>query len=73
MSDVAATLARIDRLEATVADQDRIIEELNAVLVDQWKRIDELARRTGLLSDQLQELESRSNLTRPADPPPPHW
>lgn len=73
MSELAEALARIVRLEATVADQDRTLEDLNKVVLDQWKRIDELARRTGLLSDQLLELESRSNLTRPADPPPPHW
>lgn len=73
MSDLAEALARIERLEAALADQDRVVEDLNTVVVDQWKRIEELARRTGLLSDQLQELESRSNLTRPADPPPPHW
>lgn len=73
MTDLEDALARLERLEAAVADQDRTIEELNAVVLDQWKRIERLTHRTTLLSDQLREVESRSNLTRPADPPPPHW
>lgn len=73
MTELEDALARIDRLEATVADQDRTIEELNAMVVQQWKRIEVLDRRTAMLSDQLLEMESRSGLSRPADPPPPHW
>jgi SlyX protein len=73
VTELEDALARIDRLEATVADQDRTIEELNAMVVQQWKRIEILDRRTAMLSDQLLEMESRSGLSRPADPPPPHW
>ncbi len=73
MTELEDALARIDRLEATIADQDRTIEELNAMVVQQWKRIEILDRRTAMLSDQLLEMESRSGLSRPADPPPPHW
>ncbi len=73
MTELEDALARIERLEATVADQDRTIEELNAMVVQQWKRIEILDRRTAMLSDQLLEMESRSGLSRPADPPPPHW
>ncbi len=73
MTELEDALARIERLEATVADQDRTIEELNAMVVQQWKRLEILDRRTAMLSDQLLEMESRSGLSRPADPPPPHW
>jgi len=73
LTELEDALARIDRLEATIADQDRTIEELNAMVVQQWKRIEILDRRTAMLSDQLLEMESRSGLSRPADPPPPHW
>ena len=73
MTELEDALARIERLEATVADQDRTIEELNAMVVQHWKRLEILDRRTAMLSDQLLEMESRSGLSRPADPPPPHW
>lgn len=72
-SDLAEALARIDRLEATVADQDRILEDLNGVVLDQWKHIEDLKRRTAMLTDQLMEMESRSGLRGAPEPPPPHW
>lgn len=73
MTDLEEALARIDRLEATVADQDRTIEEMNTAIVDQWKQIEALTRRLTLLADQLVEVESRSGLRGTAEPPPPHW
>ncbi|MCE1237943.1 MAG: SlyX family protein [Hyphomicrobiales bacterium] len=73
MTDLEDALTRIDRLEATVADQDRTIEEMNAAIVDQWKRIEALTRRITLLADQLVEVESRSSLRGAPEPPPPHW
>lgn len=73
MTELDQALARIDRLETAIADQDRTIEDLNRVVLEQWKRIDELARRALQLSDQMREIENRSDLARPADPPPPHW
>lgn len=73
MSELADALARIDHLEATVADLDRTLADLDTVVVDQWKRIEELTRRTILLSDQLLEMESRSGLKGAPEPPPPHW
>lgn len=73
MTELEEALARIDRLEATVADQDRTLEELNLVVLEQWRRIDELSRRTALLSDQLCEMESGAGLRTTPEPPPPHW
>jgi SlyX protein len=70
---LAEALARLDRLEATVADQDRVLEDLNGVVLDQWKLIEELKRRTAMLTDQLLEMESRSGLRGAPEPPPPHW
>lgn len=73
MTELEEAFARIDRLEATVADQDRTLEELNLVVLEQWRRIDELSRRTALLSDQLCEMESGAGLRTAPEPPPPHW
>lgn len=70
---LAEAFARLDRLEATVADQDRILEDLNGVVLDQWKLIEELKRRTAMLTDQLMEMESRAGLRTAPEPPPPHW
>ena len=67
------TDARLERLEATLADHERTLEDLNRVVIDQWKLIDDLGRRYAVLSDQLQEMESRSGLRGAPEPPPPHW
>lgn len=73
MTELERALARIDRLEATVADQDRTVEDLNAAVIDQWKRIEDLTRRTAYLSDRLLEMESQSGQRGAPEPPPPHW
>lgn len=73
MTELQAALARIERLEMTVADQDRTLEELNGVVVDQWKRIEELTRRVALVVDQLREVESGAAGRGLPEPPPPHY
>ncbi len=41
-------------LESKVADQDRIIEELNSVVVRQQNQIDKMEEQMRLLTSQLQ-------------------
>ncbi|MDB5640695.1 MAG: SlyX family protein [Hyphomicrobiales bacterium] len=67
-----ALTARADTLEATMAYQAEAIEDLNRTITAQWKIIDGLKRGLDVLSDRVQEAESRSGLAAP-EPPPPHY
>jgi SlyX protein len=70
MSDLEVLMGRIDALETRVAYQDQTIETLNATIVEQWKRIDELVRQLALLDDRLRETEVRQPGVSPAEKPP---
>jgi SlyX protein len=69
---IEALVARTDTLETTIAYQAEAIEDLNRTITEQWKVIDGLKRSLNILSDQVQEAESRSGLSAP-EPPPPHY
>ncbi len=71
MSDLDALTERIDTLEARLAFQDRTIETLNNTVTEQWMKIDALTRQLMALNERLRETESQ--MTRPANEPPPHY
>lgn len=73
MTDDIHLARRLEELEAALAHQELTIEDLNRMVLDQWKRIDDLTRRVAGLSDQLRETESRLAQGGPAEPPPPHY
>jgi uncharacterized coiled-coil protein SlyX len=62
---------RIADLEARIAEQDRVIADLNDMVVAQWRKIDSLDRRVGELRDEFEAAA----LARPdgREPPPPHY
>ena len=62
---------RIPNLEARIAEQDRVIADLNDMVVAQWRKIDSLDRRVGELRDEFEAAA----LARPdgQEPPPPHY
>ena len=62
---------RVDALEARLTFQDDIIETLNKTVTEQWTRIDALTRQLVALRERLQEAESQ--VTGPANEPPPHY
>ena len=63
--------SRIADLEARVAEQERVIADLNEMVVAQWRKIDSLDRRVGELRDEFEAAA----LARPdgQEPPPPHY
>jgi SlyX protein len=62
---------RIDALETRIAFQDQTIEDLNAALTEQWKTIDLLSKKLGMLEEQVR---SGSFIADPAtERPPPHY
>ncbi len=63
--------ARLTALEGRVAYQDRTIEELNATILEQWRRIDALACEVAMLTERLADLSRRE--PGAPEPPPPHY
>ncbi|KAB1441662.1 SlyX family protein [Pseudodesulfovibrio senegalensis] len=63
---------RIERLESAVAQQDNTIEELNRVVFDQQKQIDELEKKLELLAAKFREMAEAQD-TGFVDTPPPHY
>ena len=63
--------SRIDRLEMRLAEQDRVIDDLNSTILQQWKRIEDLARRLDKLSERVQVVEDAT--PEAPDRPPPHY
>src|SRR6187399_1018845 len=56
----AETASRIVTLEVRVAHQDRVIEDLNTLVTEQWKQIDALAKQVERMTDRLQRVEENS-------------
>ena len=62
---------RLDALESRVAFQDQTIEELNGTITEQWRLIDNLARRVATLEEQVR---AGGFIADPrTEPPPPHY
>ena len=62
---------RIDGLEMRFAEQDRVIEDLDATVTAQWAAIEALQRRLAQFTDRLADAERR--LPGEAERPPPHY
>lgn len=62
---------RLERLEMRIAFQDQTIEDLNAVITEQWTVIETIRRRMGSMEEQVR---SGSYIADPStDKPPPHY
>lgn len=63
---------QVINLEVRVAHQEKTIDELSAVIADQWKEIDRLSKKLDALTSRFLTLEEASapsiEITRP-----PHW
>lgn len=64
-------IRRLEALEIRVAHQDATIEDLNAAITAQWRKLDVLARELATLKDRLQDLGHREPGL--PEPPPPHY
>ncbi|MDE2385863.1 MAG: SlyX family protein [Alphaproteobacteria bacterium] len=64
MSDTAA---RIAELEMRMTHQDKVISDLNEVVLAQWRRIESLERQLARINEEMQALESGPV---PVDRPP---
>ncbi len=67
-----STEQRVTELEIRVAEQERTIEELSSVMTEQWKLVEQLAKKLGSLTDRFLELEEQTAPDVPVTKPP-HW
>ena len=72
MSVPDETQARLDALEAHIAYQNQVIEELSDVAAIQWAEIAELKDRLDRLYNSFQEFEAGMD-GEPGQEPPPHY
>jgi SlyX protein len=63
---------RLTRLEIIVAEQDRTISELSAEMAEQWKTIERMRKKLGVLAERFLELEEQARPEIPVTKPP-HW
>jgi len=63
---------RLTELEIRIAEQDKTIEDLSSALAEQWKLIDQLARKLNALTGRFLALEEQSAPETPVTKPP-HW
>lgn len=70
MHKIEALNTRIETLETRLAHQDRLLEDLNATVTDQWKRIEGLTRQIARLDEQLQDVRDSGGSAGEQEPPP---
>ncbi|MGB0631758.1 MAG: SlyX family protein [Alphaproteobacteria bacterium] len=67
------TNARLDALEAHIAHQDQVIEELSEVAAKQWSEIAALKERLEQLRNKFREMEAGMDGDPGEESPPPHY
>jgi SlyX protein len=72
VSNEPELLARIEKLETTVAFQDQTIEELSVALAEHYRQIEALKRELHNLGSALRDVEAHPVLAG-REPPPPHY
>jgi SlyX protein len=63
---------RLAELEAHVAHQDSVVDDLNDMTAKQWAIIDDLERRLSELKHRMEEIEESTHRSPSGDPLPPH-
>ena len=64
--------SRLTDLEMIATDQARTIDELSAMIAEQWKVIDGMKKRLDTLSERFQAVEDGAPAAS-ANVKPPHW
>lgn len=70
---MTSTEDRLSTLEIALTHQERIVEDLNAVILDQATRLERLELQAKALAARLVTAEAASPDSAPNERPPPHW
>lgn len=62
---------RLDLLEAHIAEQERVIQDMSDEMAKQWSSLDAAAAKIDRLLDRIRALEGQSEA--PDNAPPPHY
>lgn len=73
MSEQYDTQTRLDALEAHIAHQDQVIEELSDVAAKLWAEITRLNEQIERLKNKVEAFETRMHDDPSEEPPPPHY
>jgi SlyX protein len=65
--------ARVETLEIRLTEQQTVIDDLNKVVLDQWKDIAELRRLVERLEARVEEAAAEAGVAAQDEPPPPHY
>jgi SlyX protein len=66
-------VSRIETLEIRLTEQEATIDDLNKVVLDQWKEIEHLRHLVSRFEDRLAEAQASVGLVPAPEPPPPHY
>ena len=64
---------KIINLESKLAFQDESISELNDVITDQQKQLDQLREEIRILNLRMASVAQSSGASDEKEPPPPHY
>lgn len=64
---------RLDSLEASVAHLERLCDQLNAVVIEQDRRLTRLQKRLEQLAQHLEGADGDAERLRTLQEKPPHW
>ncbi|MBN8247366.1 MAG: SlyX family protein [Verrucomicrobia bacterium] len=64
---------RLDHLEASVAHLERLCDQLNAVVIEQDRRLTRLQKRLEQLAQHLEGADGDQDRLRTLQEKPPHW
>ncbi|MEM7783964.1 MAG: SlyX family protein [Planctomycetota bacterium] len=65
--------SRVTQLETSYMHLQNDFESINEVVLENSRRLQELAAMVSRLNDRLEEAQSDSQLRRPEDEKPPHY
>jgi len=64
--------ARVEALETKISYQERLIQELNEVIIAQQNQIDKIEKTLLQMRDYVQNIQGQEGAL-PQEAPPPHY
>ena len=68
--DILLMIEKLESIEVIIAHQDKIMSEMNEVILAQWKRIDTVEKKLMQLHEDINLINGGQDLT---DQRPPHY